>query len=362
MPKAAPVEKRHWWTGIPEESNWCEITDRADIGSDLHCPQADERGAFYWSYGLIREIWSGDIVFHYSTVAKAIVGASVAGAPVEERPIIWVPHVTVGRAKADDRKPRPGWWLPLYHYTASKPPLTLRSLQSPAEQKWIQDWAKERRTGNALALPFQMYPGKIRGAQGYLTKMPSDFVQRWEPLLALMEVLGATQDKLSTTAEDYVPPAVSDKWTSAEFKPKADGDYIAVIKSAVQRRSRAHETLVRVAGELLQNAGATVATPHPRDLVMSAPTQLIIEAKILGTRHPGFAIREAIGQLMEYRHFLGPHGAKLCILLDGNPGPALIAYVEEVLGFCILWVENARLFGGSRTVAQLSGLQICLRD
>jgi hypothetical protein len=33
--------------------------------------------------------------------------------------------------------------------------------------------------------------------------------------------------------------------------------------------------------------------------------RLIIEAKIVGSRHPGFAIREAVGQLMEYRHFLG---------------------------------------------------------
>src|SRR6266481_8951290 len=43
-------------------SFWCEITVRTDIGADLHCPQADKRGAPYWSYALIREIWSGDIV------------------------------------------------------------------------------------------------------------------------------------------------------------------------------------------------------------------------------------------------------------------------------------------------------------
>jgi hypothetical protein len=61
--------------------------------------------------------------------------------------------------------------------------------QSPAERKWIQDWGKERRTANALALLFQMYPGKIRGAQGYLTKMPSGFVKRWEPLAGLFEAL-----------------------------------------------------------------------------------------------------------------------------------------------------------------------------
>jgi len=69
----------------------------------------------------------------------------------------------------------------------------------------------------------------------------------------------------------------------------------------------------------------------------------------LGYRHPGFAIREAVGQLMEYRHFLGPHDAQLCILLDGNPGHALTSYVEDVLGFLILWVESGTLQGGERT-------------
>ncbi len=358
MPKTAAIPRKRWWTGIAEENYWCEITDRTDVGADLRCPQADERNQPYWSYALIREIWSGDIVFHYSTVAKAIVGASVAGAPLEERPIIWVPHGTVGRTNSGDRKQRPGWWLPLYQFTPSTSRMTLRDFQSPGEQAWIQDWIKERRTSDGLALPFQMYPGKIRAAQGYLTKMPSDFVKRWPLLAVLSEKLGAMQEKLSGSSEAYVPPAVSDTWTSAEFKPKADGDYIVVIKSAIQRRSRAHERIVRVAGELLQMAGAVVATPHPKDMTLSFPVQLIVEAKVLGSRHPGFAIREAVGQLLEYRHFLGPHDAQLCILLDGNPGTALINYVETVLGFCILWIENSFLFGGERTVALLPGLQI----
>jgi len=269
VPKTAAVKKNHRWTSIATESFWCEITDRTDIGEDLHCPQADERGSAYWSYALIREIWSGNIVFHYSTVTKAIVGASVAGAPLEERPIVWVPHGTVGRARSNDREQRPGWWLPLYHYTPSKAPLTLQSLQAPEEREWIQQWINARQAADGLALPFQMYPGKMRGAQGYLTKMPSDFVKRWNPLAVLAEALGGAEEELSRTADAFVPPAVSDTWTAAEFKPKSDSDYVAVIKSMVQHRSRAHEKLVRVAGDLIINAGATVTTPHPRDMLMS---------------------------------------------------------------------------------------------
>ena len=155
---STPVGKKRWWVGLAEEIFGCEITDRPDIGTDLHCPQADERGSPYWSYALIREIWSADIVFHYSTVTKAIVGASVADAPLEERPISWVPHGTVGRAKSADRKQRPGWWLPLYNYTPNESPLTLRDLQAPTEQAWIKEWAKVRRKADGLALPFTDVP------------------------------------------------------------------------------------------------------------------------------------------------------------------------------------------------------------
>ena len=93
---------------------------------------------------------------------------------------------------------------------------------------------------------------------------------------------------LEWVKEPYLPSAVSDTWTSAEFRPKADRDYVAVIKSAIQRRSRAHKTLVRVAGKLLNKAGAAVTTPHPRDLLISIPVQLIVEAKDTWLEAPWF--------------------------------------------------------------------------
>src|SRR5437763_859865 len=97
-----------WWSANPAERFWCEVTDRPDVGADLKCPQTNEAGKAYWSYGLINEIEPGDIVFHYSTNTQAFVGASVAGGPVEERDIVWTPHGTFGRAKAAEREPRPG--------------------------------------------------------------------------------------------------------------------------------------------------------------------------------------------------------------------------------------------------------------
>jgi hypothetical protein len=62
---------------------------------------------------------------------------------------------------------------------------------------------------------------------------------------------------------------------------------------------------------------------------------------------------------MEYRHFLGPHDAQLCILLDGNPGQALVAYVEGVLRFCILWFDNTNLFGWKENCYPAVGATNC---
>lgn len=81
-----------WWDGRPSERYWCEVTDRGDIGSDLKAPQKDESGQDYWSYSLIADVLLGDVVFHYSTRFKIFIGASVAGGPMGERPIVWVPH------------------------------------------------------------------------------------------------------------------------------------------------------------------------------------------------------------------------------------------------------------------------------
>lgn len=104
----------NWWDGLPRERYWCEVTDRNDMGSDLKAPQKNEAGQDYWSYSLIRHVLPGGIVFHYSTRQRAFAGASVAGGPMEERPIVWAPHGTVGRAKDTVRQDRPGRRLPTF--------------------------------------------------------------------------------------------------------------------------------------------------------------------------------------------------------------------------------------------------------
>lgn len=61
-----------WWEDQPEESFWLEITEREDLGADLHAPQTNESGKDYWSYSLVCEVQDGDVVFHYSKRDRTI--------------------------------------------------------------------------------------------------------------------------------------------------------------------------------------------------------------------------------------------------------------------------------------------------
>jgi hypothetical protein len=334
----------NWWDGASRERYWCEVTDRSDMGSDLKAPQQNEAGEDYWSYSLIKAVVPGDIVFHYSTRHKAFAGASVAGGPMEARAITWAPHGTVGRAKNLVRQERPGFWRPLYGYRPAATPLPLSQLQALAEVEWLRGWINERAAVGALRLPFQLRKDGLRGGQGYLFKMPADFVERWSALRDLADSLDERVEALLACVS--VDPSVANPQLGG-FRPKNEADYTAVIAATVQRRTRTHEKLVRLAGEWLQARGATIANTHPKDLEVIQPARVIIEAKVVRGRDPLFAAREAVGQLHEYRYFIGPRHAALAILLDVEPSPAVINYMENHLQVAVLWLSDAGLCGGS---------------
>jgi len=333
----------NWWDGLPNERYWCEVTDRTDVGSDLKAPQKNEAGQDYWSYSLIKEVAPGDVVFHYLTPRKAFAGASVAGGPMEERPIIWSPHGTTGRTKTSVREERPGYWRPLYGYSSANPALALTTIEQPSELAWLKNWVKAHRDTDALRLPFQLRTDGLRAGQGYLFKMPADFVEHWTELRELADRLdGRAEDVLAQVSPEQSPPTSP----LARFQPKSEADYTAVITGTVQRRTRTHEKLVRIAGEWLQARGLQIASPHPKDLEIISPMSVIIEAKVVRRGDPLRAAREAVGQLHEYRYFIGPRSAALAMLLDAEPSAALIRYMEEHLQVAVFWFVDNYLQGG----------------
>lgn len=78
-----------WWDQDPDEIYWLEITNRPDVGNDLHAPALADSGAPTPSYQLITEVNDGEIVFHYEKGAKGITSWSVAEGGFWEAETIW---------------------------------------------------------------------------------------------------------------------------------------------------------------------------------------------------------------------------------------------------------------------------------
>jgi len=79
--KYAPAKSQRihtWWEKKPDEIFWLEVTGRSDIGVNLKAPQANEHGADFWSYSLLKYVHQGDVIFHYNRTRQAIVARSIA--------------------------------------------------------------------------------------------------------------------------------------------------------------------------------------------------------------------------------------------------------------------------------------------
>jgi hypothetical protein len=110
---------------------------------------------------------------------------------------------------------------------------------------------------------------------------------------------------------------------------------------------------VATAAAFLTSRGAKVTNPHPIDLLFTEPYSIIFEAKVVSGLGALLAVRAAVGQLFEYRRFIGPRQAKLCILLDQEPAKELVNYVEGDLGLLIAWLSAGGMEAGPTTADQL---------
>ena len=100
-----------WWLNQSEERYWLESTDGEDLGADLNAPPYNDSGKDYWSYTLLRDLNLGDVIFHYHTQPKAIVGWSVVAEAAFEGRVIWGARGPTAAAKGTRPYERPGlWW------------------------------------------------------------------------------------------------------------------------------------------------------------------------------------------------------------------------------------------------------------
>ncbi|MFF4603512.1 MrcB family domain-containing protein [Streptomyces sp. NPDC001339] len=119
------------------------------------------------------------------------------------------------------------------------------------------------------------------------------------------------------------------------FQPKTSDDYYVQLAAAEQRRTRAHEGLIRRFGPYILRRGFTPITHrvHPRDLVLQANgDEWLVEAKAVKKGNPTQAVREAVGQLLEYRYFW--------YALRGEPKPHLLGLFSEDIGVYTNYLEE----------------------
>jgi MrcB-like, N-terminal domain len=191
---------------------------------------------------------------------------------------------------------------------------------------------------SSAALPRHYECGNILAKTYVAAQLPDEetlvsdlrrFVQLYRLALEVREDLRrTTRDVIVTTA-----PAPPRDDQIAEFKPKDDADYVQSIQARVVTKSRKHEALVRQFGEYLQGRDFTVATNvHPRDLTASRHSESwLVEVKIVYRGDGVGAAREALGQLLFYRHvfYQDSHTVQLLALFNEDVGDLCMRFLEE---------------------------------
>jgi hypothetical protein len=179
----------------------------------------------------------------------------------------------------------------------------------------------------------------------------------------LERMLGLYQDAilakralLTTDPGSIATPAGSHSGRSDDapaldhFKPKSSADYVTHVTGGTFVRTRRHEALIKEYGEWARGAGFSASTAeHPKDLVLRLDgVEWLIEGEVVRRGNAAHAVREAIGQLFEYRRFLYTDQAKaspnLVALFSESIGDAYLALLAE-LGILAIWRDAAEWRG-----------------
>jgi hypothetical protein len=296
-----------WWASDSEERFWLEITDRPDIGVDLHCPQRDAAGNRSPGYSLIWWVEPADIVFHYDLNERAIMSWSRAVGRVVEAPVVWLSHRAATRRRLGVARPQPGWWLDLEGPYALGTPLTLFALRERGDEIRAMRDALEAEHGRPLYFPFFFYGGtELRPMQPYLNKLPAALVR------ALPELAGAAA--IPTGAAARLPPTAPDV-LGTEYRPATASalpdarEPFTVDPAVVERGLRGHAETQNQLAQLLREAGIEPRSPRPDEPNFDLAWErdgivYVAEVKSLGPTNEERQLRLGLGQVLRYRVLL----------------------------------------------------------
>jgi len=213
-----------------------------------------------------------------------------------------------------------------------------------------------QRAYEAGAIASVLYPTDALPTTAAFADELSRFMRIYEEAIACKRALLIERPGvLFGVGGDGSPPAPSPSPTLIDFKPKSHDDYITQIKARVIVKSRRHEKLVADYGDWAAQQGFTPSTAtHPRDLVLlREDDEWMVEAKIVRRGNATFAVREALGQLLTYRHFLyRGRSVQLVALFSEAPGEGFVELMES-LSVLSVWRDVDGMWSGSGAAVRL---------
>jgi hypothetical protein len=189
-----------------------------------------------------------------------------------------------------------------------------------------------------LYLPFQFRSGELSMMSNYFAKAPLKLVQ------ILFDGTNISGDRGTSEGQQNTQTLGEEKFDRGgflePFKKRADTDYVISIIGGTYNRGRRHETLVNEFANYLKSHQLEIGYNAAIDLGVMRKPPVIIEAKQVESWQA--SIREAVGQLYEYRFFEVADPSSTLIFLASKPVPKeWIRYLEVDRHIGVAWKDGS---------------------
>jgi hypothetical protein len=330
-----------WWEKQPREIFWLEVTGRLDIGVNLKAPQANEHGADFWSYSLLKNVRQGNVIFHYDRNKQAIVARSIATGESWTDTITWAARGTYAREACIQPHTRPGWYVGLEDYTQLRTCLELEVIR--AFQKEVSKLKRELigEVGSPLYFPFEMGDARpMRPMQGYLFKLPTFFIKLFD------EFLGAFAFEKVVINEGKNERMIGTEYRAAhEETSVAERDPFSIDPAIVERGLRSHAATQNALADFLKNRLLLPLSPRSDepnyDIAWKNNEEIwIAEIKSITGTNEEKQLRLGLGQVLRYCQILKARGNTHGVLaIERAPSDQTWIDLCEAHNILLVWPE-----------------------
>jgi hypothetical protein len=344
MDKSMPatIQKIHdWWTPIPAECFWLEVTGRADIGVNLKAPQTNEHELEFWSYSLLKYVHEGDLIFHYDRNQQAIIARSTATGKFWNDSIVWAARGALAREAGIRPHTRPGWYVGLEDYQKLENPLELETIRAFQNELSVLMNQLIVEVGSPLYFPFEMGIRRpMRPMQGYLFKLPLFFVQ------LLGESLGEDAFGKHVISDKKIDEGFGVDYRIADEETSVgERDPFSIDPAIVERGIHGHAVTQNALAELLIDQQLIPLSPGPDepnyDLAWKINDEIwIAEIKSITNSNEEKQLRLGLGQLLRYCQLLQPKGKVYGILaIERAPSDPTWIALCEAHNILLVWPD-----------------------